>query len=167
MDEQTKRVDCGAPVSGGPGTQTLADDTVKLESRLRSGANWFFWIAGLSVVNSVILVAGGSWNFIIGLGTTQLAVALTGEAGIAGKVLGLLVSLLIAGVFIVFGIFARKRQTWSFIVGMVFYGMDGLLFLVVKDVLSIAFHVLALFFIFNGLRAARQLKKVAASSRVS
>ena len=33
------------------------DETVALEHRYKSGARWFFWIAGLSVVTSLISLA--------------------------------------------------------------------------------------------------------------
>jgi len=55
---------------------TTTVDRSKLENQVRSGASWFFWIAGLSVINAVILLAGGSWNFLIGLGITQFVSAL-------------------------------------------------------------------------------------------
>ena len=45
---------------------------LKIESKFKSGASWFFWIAGLSIINSIILLAGGQWNFIVGLGVTQI-----------------------------------------------------------------------------------------------
>ena len=36
-------------------------------AQLKSGANWFYWIAGLSLINSAIFVFGGNVNFIAGL----------------------------------------------------------------------------------------------------
>lgn len=41
---------------------------VELQKRANSGAGWFFWIAGLSVVNSAISLLGGGWSFVLGLG---------------------------------------------------------------------------------------------------
>ena len=35
------------------------EEKLKTERRFKSGANWFFWIAGLSIINSIILLAGG------------------------------------------------------------------------------------------------------------
>jgi hypothetical protein len=46
--------------------------TSELEGRMLGGANWFFWIAALSLVNSIISLYGGGWGFSIGLGFTQL-----------------------------------------------------------------------------------------------
>ena len=44
---------------------------IELIRRYRSGVKWFYWIAGLSVVTSIIAMSGGHWSFIISLGTTQ------------------------------------------------------------------------------------------------
>src|SRR5574340_77246 len=60
----------------GPATQTIAAPTrprkrPDLMARHLNGANWFYWIAGLSVVNSVIVLFGGAWYFLVGLGATQ------------------------------------------------------------------------------------------------
>ena len=65
--------------------------------------------------------------------------------------------LLAASVFVMFGVFARKRKPWAFIVGLVLYGLDGLIFLVAGDVLSVGFHVFGMWGIFNGLRACRAI----------
>jgi hypothetical protein len=43
-----------------------------LAQRHKSGANWFYWIAGLSLATSLIALGGGSWGFLISLGTTQV-----------------------------------------------------------------------------------------------
>ena len=57
----------------------------QLEERMKSGANWFYWIAALSLVTSVISLVGGSWGFFVSLGVTQfidaLANALVNEGG--------------------------------------------------------------------------------------
>ena len=52
--------------------------------RVKRGANWFYWIAGLSVVNSIMFIAGANFQFVVGLGVTQiinaLALAMNGAA---------------------------------------------------------------------------------------
>jgi len=79
----------------------------------------------------------------------------------------MLVNVIIAGFFVLFGFFSRKRATWAFIVGIVVYALDGLLFLLVKDFVSIGFHVFALFFIVRGLMSLMQLKKIPAAAPVT
>ena len=68
--------------------------------QLRSGVSWFYWIAGLSLINSILSVSGQSWRFIFGLGVTQLLDAFAeGFAG-GGKIVGLIFDLVVAGVFV-------------------------------------------------------------------
>lgn len=139
----------------------------KLETQHKSGANWFFWIAGLSLVNSGVMLAGGQWGFIVGLGVTQFADAV--GAAIAEEVGGgvglratvFVFDAFVAGFFVLFGVLARKHHTWAFVTGMVLYAADGLLFLLVGDWLSLAFHGFALFGLFGGLAASRKLSSLA------
>jgi len=42
------------------------------ENNLKSGANWFYWVAGLSLINTIMIFAGAKWGFAIGLAITQI-----------------------------------------------------------------------------------------------
>ena len=144
------------------GAGNAADARFKLEHHAKLGANWFFWIAGLSVVNSLIAMfspTGG--GFVFGLGITRVIDAigygLSEELGSAAKIAAFVLSLIPVGVFVVIGVFARKKYLWAFIVGMALYAIDGLLFLLVKDWLSIGFHVFAIFCVLGGLKACIKL----------
>lgn len=150
------------------------EEKLKLENRLKNGASWFFWIAGLSLVNSVILMVGGQWNFLIGLGITQvidgIASGIAAEAGADAaniiKMLAFAADIVVAGVFIVFGVLAMKHYKLSFIIGMILYALDGLIFLIVPDLLSIGFHLFALFGLYSGLQAYNKLMEME-QSRIS
>ena len=50
----------------------LVEEKVKSENLFKGGASNFYWIGGLSIINSFILLVGGNWSFFIGLGVTQL-----------------------------------------------------------------------------------------------
>lgn len=129
---------------------------MQLRARSRSGANWFFWIAGLSLVNSVSGVIGSRFQFLIGLGITQFVDGLVKGSG-ANPTLGLAFDLFAAGMFAMFGYLCRQRMTRAFYAGMILYVLDGLIFLLFKDVISIGFHLYALFWIFKGLKANEAL----------
>jgi hypothetical protein len=118
------------------------------------GGDWFFWIAGFSIVNSVLAQMNASIHFVIGLGTTEVF-----DSGVLGipKAAVLALDLLAAAFYVLYGFFARKGARWAFIVGAVFYLLDGLLLLTVKDWLAVAFHAYALYRIFQGFQAAQQL----------
>lgn len=47
------------------GLQALAAKICSLEQSGRSGANWFFWVAGLSLVNSIIWMSAGFHAFAL------------------------------------------------------------------------------------------------------
>lgn len=147
-------------------SQQLALGLAEQLAALQRGANWFYWIAGLSLVNSGIAVAGGAGGFIVGLGVTQIvdgiagAVAqdLDGNGAMVVKGVAFVIDLLIAGVLVLFGWFANKGHSWAFLVGLILYGMDGLLFLLFQDWLAVGFHVFAGFGILSGYLALRKLR---------
>ncbi len=137
----------------GPGNMQYA----VAQKQTQVGGDWFFWIAGFSIINSLIGLAGAGIHFVIGLGTTELFDAFGGHSGAAGKGIALGLDLLAAGFYVLYGLFARKGARWAFVVGMIFYALDGLLLIFVKDWLAVAFHAYALYRIFQGFQAARML----------
>ena len=145
-------------------SHTLTSERAKLEQQHHQGASWFFWIAGLSLVNSLIILTGNEWSFIIGLGITQIidavAVGLSADLGNAATFVALFLDLLVAAAFVGLGILARRGIQAIYLIGMVVYALDGALFLLVQDWLSIGFHAFALFCIFAGFKANRQLAEL-------
>jgi ethanolamine utilization microcompartment shell protein EutS len=126
---------------------------------MRSGASWFFFIAGLSLVNSVLFWAGSNIGFVIGLGFADAANAIGHDlvTGTTGAAIAIVFDIAIAAAFAGIGYLARKGATWAFIVGGVVYALDALLLAWATDWLSVAFHALALFYIFRGFQASRAL----------
>lgn len=129
-------------------------ERMELEGRLNSGADWFIWIAVLSLINSIVMLSGNEWGFLIGLGITQIIDAVVGSGA------AFILDVIVACVFIAFGIYAKKRYNGVFIAGMILYGLDGLLFLSVSEYLSFGFHIFALFGIYGGLSASMQMDKM-------
>lgn len=152
-----------------PETDLTTDDSQQieaLEKSHRNGSGWFFWIAVLSLVNSAIILSGSDWSFLIGLGITQIidaiAMAIGKEFGNEGLMIGIafVFDAFVAGSFMLWGVLARKNFLWAYIIGMILYALDGLLFLLVQDIPSFGFHLFALFWLFNGLKACRKLKQL-------
>src|SRR6266498_4474820 len=155
-------------------TSTTLPETAILQShfkavnQLKGGASWFYWIAGLSLINSLILLAGSDWNFLIGLGLTQvfdaiakiLSAEMNSTAGLIIKAIAFLLDLGVAGLFVLFGWLAKKRYAWAFIVGMILYALDGLIFVLVGSWLSVGFHAFALFGLYGGLKAIYMLRRL-------
>jgi hypothetical protein len=109
-------------------------------------------IAGLSVLNSILAMSGASVRFIFGLGLSQIVDGLAHQAGSPGYVLDLVINGMIAAVFVLFWNFARKGQKWAWYGGMALYAIDGVLLLLFKDYLAIAFHAYALYRMSSGLK---------------
>lgn len=155
MDNQAFGQPAASGTAGGSSNTGSAGTAVRagVSPQVVAGASWFFWIAALSLVNSFITMSGSNWHFILGMGVTLVMDVIGAHTGSVGTVVAFVVNLVIAGIVVLFGVFARKGQKWAFLVGMVLYTCDGVLLLVFRDFLSAAFHVYALFCIFRGFKA--------------
>jgi hypothetical protein len=139
--------------------ERIAVSRMVAAGRVRAGAQWFHWIAALSIVNSLIVIFGGKFHFVVGLGITSVVDAFARRVGSAGSVLAIIINGFVAGVLVVLGTFAVKAQRWAFLVGMALYLSDGLLVVSVKDYFAVAFHAYALFAIYRGYTVTRQLPR--------
>lgn len=121
-----------------------------------AGARWFWWIAGLSLVNTILLYAGADMSFVVGLGITTLASIFFPMA------MALLAVAVTLGLYVYFGFEAQKGQPWAFYAGLAVYAFDALIFVYLQDWMSVAFHGLAMYFIIKGVMALRARSKTAA-----
>jgi hypothetical protein len=141
-----------APISAPPAKTASA--TVP---QIRSSAAWFYWIAALSLVNSISAVSGSTWRFILGLGITQIFDAMGNHSASSGRMISLTMDLITAGILVVLGRFAQQGKTWAFGVGMVAFALDGLIFLLGHDWIGVAFHAFVLYRLYSGFSASRAL----------
>jgi len=114
---------------------------------VRRGAHWFYWIAGLSVVNTIAALSGGNFHFVLGLGITEVTDALQAPQA---RMVGFFIDLLVLGFFCMCGYFGAKAQKWAFLMGMAFYLLDSGITLLAQDWLAFAFHIYALICIWRG-----------------
>jgi hypothetical protein len=130
------------------------------DPQIISGARWFWWIAGLSLVNTVLIHSGSDTSFVIGLGFTLVADAIFQ----AIKPIAFAIDALALGFFFAMGWFAGKGRLWAFLVGIVCYVLDAGIYLFFQDWMSLAFHALALVYLAKAtisLRGAIQAAKFA------
>jgi hypothetical protein len=132
----------------------------QIRARVRVGADWFIWIAALSIINGIIMTTGGRFHFIFGLGCTELVSAVATKLPTGGVVAAWVVNILIAGIVALFGKFGRDAKRWAFYAGMGFYVLDAGLMLLFQDWLGLAFHAYALFRIYGGLKAIGELDEL-------
>jgi hypothetical protein len=138
----------------------------ELQRRVRVGASNFYWIGGLSAVNTLFLLFGASVTFPIGLAITRIVSAFAANAAINSpgtatmfQGIGVLINLVIAGLFALFAFLAIKRRRWVYLLGVALYGLDALLTLIFSDYAGFAFHLFFLWLLFGGMQADRKLGK--------
>lgn len=146
-----------------------------LEHQVLTGARWFYWIAGLSLINTVLQMAVPA-RFqvldeiqIFGLGTTQFVDVIAGaiakrrpELAIIVRGIGLTIDFILAGAVALFGWLGTRRKTSAFVIGMVLYLLDGLPFLLFQGWYGVGIHAFALCCIWHGLSACRKLNALEA-----
>ena len=150
--------------------QAVRAELAQLHARGTSGAGWFFWIAALSLINSVILLSGGDRHFVVGLGVTFIADAVAqGVADqnpeVAGVAKGIAFgfTVFVAAVVCLFGWLSRRPILPIFALGMILYLLDGLIYVKFGDWMSVGFHAFVLFGMWNGFNAYRQMKAMKAA----
>lgn len=134
-----------------------------VDPAVQSGARWFWWIAGLSLVNTVLFHSGSDVNFVLGLGLTTLANLLFVDQ----VPLALALSTLTIGFYVLVGWQAAQGRLWAFYVGLVVYAADALIYVQVGDWMSVAFHAVAIFFIAKGVMRARELGSASSAAPAS
>jgi hypothetical protein len=136
----------------------------KLAAQAKSGADWFYWIAGLSIVNSAVILLGSDWGFLAGLGITQVVDALVVGVAPTATWLALVVDIAIAGACCAVGYWAHTNSK-IYMAGMVLYGLDSILFLLVGDWIGVGFHGVVLFFLWGGLKARKEWEQKMAAQQ--
>lgn len=143
-----------------PDQTVVEQNKAILSAQARKGTDWFFWIAGLSLINTITSLLNLKFSFIAGLAITQfidaVAIQLTKNATDSGKIISFIVAfcidLGIAGLFILAGFLARKQYRWIVVAGMALYALDALVLLIFQDWIPFLFHGWALWNIWLGLQ---------------
>ncbi len=145
----------GASLPGQPPGAPVVD--AELTARFTRGASWFYWLAGLSLVNCAIGWFGGNTRFLFGLGVTEFVNGVV--AGLnAGTPVAAFIDVLICATFVAFGVMTLKQKSKPiYMLGMVVYGLDLLLCLAFGDWIFVLFHGWVIFQLFRGYQALLQL----------
>jgi len=129
-----------------------------------TAANWFYWKAGLTVINSFIMMTGTLWAFFLGLSITQIfhgvATGVTEELGVSGgniyQGIALVLSLFCAGFVAMLGYFGRQGKRWALIVGLIIFCFDAVLYLITFSIFGVLLHGIAIYLISKGISAAKK-----------
>jgi hypothetical protein len=157
-----------APVVAQPVARDLPSDVVvrSLFEQGKAGAAWFYWIAGLSVINTVMILAKAERTFALGLGLTMITDSVAADVafkpGGNTNVLAVAVSFdaVILGLFILCGCLSQRRILPIFALGMLLYLLDGLLCLSLGLIVGVGIHAYALWSMGSGFWAYRRLNIV-------
>lgn len=138
-----------------------------------SGATWFYWVAALSMINSVLVHFNVGGRFLIGLEVTRIVdhtivndIFDNPEQATTLTAIAIGINLVICGVVAGFGWLALRGHLWAFILGTVLFFLDGLMLLDRGlDWLGILFHLFVLFFFVRGIMACMKLRQFGAFER--
>jgi hypothetical protein len=159
-NEDIIEFDDDAEVKGEEKPALTEEKKPSLEDEIKSGASWFYTIAVLSVINSLITLFGQNIQFMFGLCASQIIDVIFSELEPFGKYIALVINVFIAGIYLLFGYFSNKKYMAAFIIGMIFYTLDGLLSLILGDYLGAGFHLFALIMIIKGFKAMMEFTRI-------
>ena len=128
-----------------------------------SGMSWFSWIAGLSFVNTLLVLIHAGWSFMFGLTATQFLdynwYNYFSELSFVDNVLLAILYLLIIGSVALSGYLSKRRYIWAMWLGLILVILDGFLSLYIQDYWGAAFHAFVVFRVFNGYLALHRAGK--------
>jgi hypothetical protein len=132
------------------GSQTAAP------GQTSKAGNLFFLIAGLSVLNTVLAFAGAGIALALGLGVTRMFDSALRQGGAAAPVV--IVNLVVVGIFVLIGVFARQGSSVAVLIGLLLYAGDSVLLVLdgaSLHVVSLIVHGIFLVSIFSAYRTMR------------
>ena len=132
---------------------------IKRVSAYKAGASWFLVIGMLSMVNTVAFIMSQNISFIFGLGVTRLVDAIIVGPNTEYIVPGLFLNMILSGILVLFWHYARQEKSWAFLTGVIFYGLDTLIFIFLEEWLSAGFHIFVLLIIGAGYYAIQEKNK--------
>jgi len=127
---------------------------------MRRGAGWFLTIGLLSGVNAILQIFDAKIRFIFGLGITQVIDAVAHRMGQRGTIVMVVVDGLFILMLILCSRWAKTGSQGAFLGGMIAYALDGVLLLYFSMWLDAAVHAYALWMIWQGYSASRELAQL-------
>lgn len=118
---------------------------------------WFFTVAGLSLLNTILFHLGINVTFVFGLSITRIFDILASSPGLLKPELWELFFLhfIILGAVVSLGLIARKGNTYAFLAGIFFFLLDTLLTLIYRDFIEVFFHCIVLYNFCIGYRSSK------------
>ena len=124
-----------------------------LRTAMKRTGSTFNWIAGLPLLNTVLILTKANLMMLGGLGLTIVVDVLFSQAGPQIQPIGFGINITIALVFVALGMWAGKGHKLAFYIGMTLYALDGCLYIFIQDWVNVAFHGYFLYLLYRGLKA--------------
>jgi hypothetical protein len=128
--------------------------------RMQRGARWFLTIGLLSGVNAILQIFDARIRFIFGLGITQVIDAVAHRMGQGGTIVMVVIDGLFILMLILCSRWAKTGAQGAFLGGMIAYALDGVLLVLFSMWLDAAVHAYALWMIWQGYSASRELARM-------
>jgi hypothetical protein len=155
-----------SPASRHESPSSEFDAVAAAGTQFRSGISWFYWIAALSLVNTLSAHFANT-VFVVGLGATQWLEAYLTATGAEGMTLPLIATAMISGVFAALGYFGLKGKDAAILAGLGLYAADAAIVASYSDWLALAFHAYALFSIWKGYSTLKTAREMNLSQKVN
>jgi hypothetical protein len=134
---------------------TLSNHKAILQQAQERAGNYFFWIAGFSVVNAVLIFFKSRITSALSLGVVDII-----NYMFPGGMTAVIVTAIMVGIFAAFGVFSRKGSIVAFVIGMVLYAFDIIPLFFGSLWISIAVHAYLLYQLYRGITYSLALKKM-------
>lgn len=137
----------------------------------KNGANWLYWIVGLTVLNLILILVNSPVVMALGLVSSELIVYSMGYTYDAasdtfttstnGLIIAGGISAALCVLLGVLGWLANSGSRIAYIIGMAIFAIDTLLFFLpgMFSIIGLGFHCYALFQLFLGLSALLHLHR--------
>lgn len=135
--------------------------------QLATGSSWLKSIAALTAINTVLILLRSSFSLIFGIFTVQVLQNILADIGTGANIFGVIVSLLTAGLFFMFGFFARQAKSWALIASLVLLILDVFpCFLLLPSkqygffLITLGCHVYVIYILIKAIRANTRLQEL-------
>lgn len=152
-----------------PATANIALDAEihQCAVQLASGSSWLKSIAALTAINTILILFRSSFSLIFGIFTVQVLQGMLAEVGTGANIFGVIISLLTAGLFFMFGFFARQAKSWALIASLVLLILDVFpcfILLASKQYgfffITLGCHVYVIYILIKAIRANTRLQEL-------
>ncbi len=148
-----------------PQSQPINPQPPKKNSFSSDGPGVFYYIAGISLLNSVLIIFKVGFYGSLAITTLISGIGLVIAESVNGgtmasfiiNAIAFLINAVIAGIVAGFGYISGKGHAWAYVVGMIAYTVDALIMLWLGDWIEVLVHLYVLYLLWKGWSALRKI----------